>query len=108
MKPHQLHADRKGRGMTMHHHGGAVADKDSVDCALGKQAGEGVVVAGNHRKLVAIDLRAEEIAGADRGRVRGLCWHRLGTCQKSIKSRTYMQPRMATSVQLSLRYISAR
>ena len=48
----------------MHHHGGAVADKNSVNCTFRKQAGERVVVTRNHRELAAFGFCAEKISAA--------------------------------------------
>ena len=70
-----------------------------------EQTGERVVVTRHHRKLAAFGFRAKKIwlhmahlrrkasrwrAGC--GEEEIVVQHRLGTCQKSIKSRTYMRP----------------
>src|SRR6185436_16308228 len=82
--------------MPVHHHGRAVAYQNSVNGGLREQTGEGVVIAGYHRELAARGLCVEKV----------LCGHRLGTCRKKIKSRTYMLPRGIVNFE-SLRWPSA-
>src|SRR5262249_54839333 len=77
-------------------------DQDGIDGRLRKKAGEGVVVARDHRKLAAFGLGTQKIGcghSSPQSRANGARYgdgevarHRLGTCQNSIKSWTYMRP----------------
>src|SRR5215831_2411450 len=48
----------------MHDHRGAIANENAIDRAPGEHTRERVVVARDHRKLAAFDLRAEKILAA--------------------------------------------
>src|SRR5215472_9164727 len=63
--------------MAMHYHSSAIAYQDGVDCGLGEQTGESIVVASDHRELAVLAFRLVKTSCG-----KTFCAHRLGTCRK--------------------------